>query len=33
MWLKWGEYTLKIENNNSMKRGQHRKANWVGDNV
>ena len=28
-WLKWGEYILKIEDNNSMKRGQQWEANWI----
>jgi hypothetical protein len=30
--LKWGEYTVKIEDNNSMRRGQQWEANWVAHN-
>jgi hypothetical protein len=28
-WLKWGEYIVKIEDNNSRRWGQQYKANWV----
>jgi hypothetical protein len=28
-WLKWSEYAVKIEDSNSMKRGQQWEANWV----
>jgi hypothetical protein len=28
-WLKWIEYTVKIEDNNNMKRGKQWEANWV----
>jgi hypothetical protein len=32
-WLKWGEYTIKVEDNNIMKRGQQWEANWVAHKV
>jgi hypothetical protein len=31
-WLKWGDYTVKIEDNSSMRRGQQWEANWVAHN-
>jgi hypothetical protein len=31
-WLKWDEYTVKIEDNNNMRRGQQGEANWVAHN-
>jgi hypothetical protein len=31
-WLKLGEYTVKIEDNNSVRREQHGEANWVAHN-
>jgi hypothetical protein len=31
-WLKLGEYTVKIDDNNSMRLGQQGEANWVAHN-